>query len=75
MSLIRKVSIGPDYKDAMHYQLEQRVGRNKEFEIVQIKIENDKDISILIQNDKKETYEWKSFRATMPISIEYDLEF
>ena len=71
---IRKVSIGPDYKSgAMHYIVGQSIfkrrlsytpytlgaRRNKKFWI-------ERDAEIIL---------WKSFTSTMPISIEYNINF
>lgn len=71
--VIRKVSIGPDYKNAMHYTVGQTVcgGSYKILSIVQ----NDDRILIKIVNEKEEVYTWKSFTATVPVSIEHLIDF
>ena len=59
--VIRKISIGSDYKnDAMHYSTGQQVygGHN---------------ISDIEKNN--EILPWKKFNSNMAISIEYDLEY
>ena len=72
MKLIRKISIGRDYKnDAMHYSLGQEVfgGHN----IVEI-LEEDENYNIYIEKNK-EVLPWKTFNKNMAIAIEYNLEY
>jgi hypothetical protein len=70
---IRKVSIGPDYKSgAMHYIVGQSV-LNGDYRIHLIRSEQD-EIKIWIERDE-EIILWKSFTSTMPISIEYNINF
>ena len=72
MKLIRKISIGSEYKDsAMHYSVGQEVyGGHKINDIV--KVEDGYDIYIIKGNEVKP---WKSFNSNMAISIEYNLEY
>lgn len=72
MSLIRKISIGRDYKtDAMHYSIGQEVyGGHTICNI----IEEDTKYSIYIQKDD-EIIPWKDFLKTMAISVEYNLDY
>lgn len=70
---IRKVAIGADYKSgAMHYIVGQSV-INGEYSIHLIKKEID-EIRIWIEKDD-EVFLWKSFNSTMPISVEYNINF
>ena len=72
--IIRKISIGPDYKGgAMHYIVGQDVlgGKYNICEILKIRSGN---IVIYILKDG-EIFLWKSFNANMPISIEYNINF
>tara|TARA_R100000935_G_C2821186_1_gene159854 strand:+ start:610 stop:837 length:228 start_codon:yes stop_codon:yes gene_type:complete len=73
---IRKISIGPDYKSgAMHYLVGQDI-LNGNFHIHLIKHDYDKDsIVIYISNGIEEVFLWKEFSNTMPISIEYNINF
>ena len=73
---IRKISIGPDYKNgAMHYIVGQRV-LNETNEIHLIKLDSDTNaISIYIINRKNEIVLWKQFLPTMPISIEFNIDY
>jgi hypothetical protein len=71
---IRKISVGPDYKNgAMHYIVGQKV-LNDTQEIHLIKYDEEKkSIKIYIINDKQEVVLWKEFNDTVPVSIEYNI--
>ena len=72
MQLIRKITVGKDYKnDSMHYSVGQEVygGHN----IVNIIEEEDK-YSIYIQK-LDEIMPWKDFNKNMAVSVEYDLKY
>ncbi len=70
---IRKISVGPDYKSgAMHYIVGQSV-LNGEYKIHLIKLSNG-ELTIWIEREE-EIILWKSFTSTMPISIEYNINF
>lgn len=73
---IRKVSIGPDYKGgAMHYIVGQKV-LNDTNEIHLIKMDTDAgSIKIYIINEKNEVVLWKEFNHSMPVSIEYNINY
>lgn len=74
---VRKVSIGPDYKDAMHFTVGQSVlGQSHTIHSIKIGMANQmqKQVIVYIQNDSNEVYPWKSFIGT-PFSVEYDIEF
>jgi hypothetical protein len=73
---IRKISIGPDYKSgAMHYIVGQKVlGDSNEIHL----IKRDKgtlSILIYIINKKEEVVLWKEFTSTIPISIEFNINY
>jgi hypothetical protein len=73
---IRKVSIGLDYKSgAMHYILGQPVlGETNKIHL--IKYDNQRQsIKIYIINEKEEIVLWKEFTSTVPITIEYNINF
>jgi hypothetical protein len=73
---IRKIAIGPDYKSgAMHYIVGQKVlGDSNEIHL--IKFEGTRNsILIYIINQKKEIVLWKEFNSTVPISIEYNINY
>ena len=72
--VIRKVSIGPDVKSqAMHYIINQRVVDGS-YTIHLIKRETEGSICIWIQKEDIVVL-WKEFNASMPISIEYNIDF
>lgn len=73
---IRKISIGPDYKNnAMHYIVGQKVLGDSNL-IHLIKRDNDTmSIKIYIINTKGEIVLWKEFNQTIPISIEFNIDF
>ena len=72
MRLIRKISIGRDYKnDAMHYSVGQEVYGGHTIDSI---IEEDNKFSIFIKK-KNEVLPWKDFNKNMAISVEYNLEY
>ena len=72
MNLIRKISIGRDYKnDAMHYSINQEVyGGHTICDI----LEEDENFVVYIKKNN-EVLPWKSFNKNMAISIEYNLNY
>lgn len=76
MQDIRKISIGPDYKNnAMHYIVGQKVLGDSNL-IHLIKRDNDTmSVKIYIINTKGEIVLWKEFNPTIPISIEFNIDF
>ena len=72
MSLVRKISIGRDYKnDAMHYSVGQEVYGGH---IIDNIIEEDNKYSIYIKKNN-ELILWKDFNKNMAIAVEYNLEY
>jgi hypothetical protein len=73
---IRKISIGVDYKNtSMHYIVGQSVLSNSN-KIYLIKYDEKRDTyKLFIINQKEEIVLWKEFNATMPITIEYNIDF
>jgi len=68
--MIRKISIGIDYKDAMHYSLNQTFGG---MAIVAIKQINPSHYEIWIKNTDKELLLWKQI-VNVPVVVEMDLK-
>jgi hypothetical protein len=71
--IIRKIAVGTDYKNAMNYVVGQPVldGSHVIYQIV-----SDKGGSILIYIEKdKEILLWKKFTYSMPVSIEFNINF
>ncbi len=70
--LIRKISIGKDYKnDATHYSVGQEVyGGHSICDI----IEEETEFSVYIKKGRK-VIPWKDFNKNMAVSVEYNLEY
>lgn len=73
-NVIRKISIGADYKnEAMHYSVHQEVyGGHKISHILFEEADNSYNIYI---KKSDEVMPWKKFNSHMSIAIEYDLEY
>jgi len=72
MNLIRKISIGRDYKnDAMHYSIGQEVFGGH---IISEILEEEEGYVIYIKK-KDEILPWKHFNKNMAVSIEFNLEY
>jgi hypothetical protein len=72
MNLIRKISIGKDYKnEAMHYSVGQEVYGGH---IISDIVEEDDKYRIFIKKDD-EVLPWKDFNKNMAIAIEFNLEY
>jgi len=72
---IRKISIGPDYKSsAMHYLIGQEVLGGKYF-IHLIQYDNERNtVKIWIQRNDEVVLR-KEFSPSMPIAVEYNINF
>ena len=74
MSVIRKISIGSDYKnDAMHYSLQQEVYGGHLISDILFD-NNDQSYNIYITKNK-EILPWKKFNSNMAVAVEYDLKY
>ena len=72
MNLIRKISIGKDYKvDAMHYSVGQEVYGGH---VIHNIVEEEEKYSIYIEKNK-EVILWKDFNKNMGIAVEYNLDY
>ena len=73
---IRKISIGPDYKSgAMHYLVGQKIlGDSNEIHLIRYN-EVRQSVQIFIINKKEEVVLWKEFTFTVPVSIEFNIDF
>ena len=72
MNLIRKISIGRDYKnDAMHYAVGQEVYGGH---IICDILEKKENYIVYIEKNK-EVLPWKSFNKNMAISVEFNLNY
>ena len=72
---IRKISIGADYKSgAMHYIVGQEVLNGQyNIHLIQNDVE-DNSYKIWIERNQ-ELLMWKEFKTTLPISVEYNIDF
>ena len=69
--LIRKISIGKDYKnEAMHYAVGEVYGGHTICDI----IEEKEKYSVYIKKNK-DVLPWKDFNKNMAVSVEYNLEY
>ncbi len=74
-ALIRKISIGPDYKSgAMHYIVGQDV-LNNNYKIHLIKYISENSSFVIYIERQDEIILWKEFTSTVPISVEYNINF
>ena len=73
--VIRKISIGSDYKSgSMHYIVGQYVlGGKYNIHLIQAKAETKSYILWVEKN--KELFVWKEFLYTLPITLEYNINF
>lgn len=71
--LIRKISIGPDYKNAMHYSVDQTV--LGDHDIVNIRAEDEDHVIYVQKQGSDEIFAWKSYNSTVPKSIEFNIDF
>ena len=75
ISKIRKISVGPDYKSgAMHYLVGQEVlGGSHIIHLIKHNIDTN-SIKIWIEKSN-EIFLWKEFNSSIPVSIEYNINF
>lgn len=71
---IRKISVGPDYKNALHYTVGQDIisGTHK---IHNIKADENLCYVIFVENPDQEVFAWKSISNTVPVIVEYNIDF
>lgn len=71
---IRKISIGGNYKDAMHYIVGQKI-LNDEYKINCI-LQSSSELSLEIWIEKDaEIVLWKEISKDVPVVIEYNINF
>ena len=74
MKIIRKISIGSDYKnDAMHYSTGQEVYGGHTISDILFE-DQDQSYNIFITKNN-EVLPWKKFNCNMAVSVEYDLKY
>jgi hypothetical protein len=72
VNIIRKIAVGPDYMNCMNYTVGQPV-LNKQYVIHDIKVNSD-GYQVWIKKDD-EIVCWKNFSISMPVSLEYKIDF
>lgn len=72
MNYIRKISVGADYKNGMHYVIGQGV-MGGDWTLHAVTVEDD-EYCIWIEKDKA-IKKWKSINKNTPITIEYNVNF
>lgn len=68
--MIRKITIGLDYKQGMHYQVGQWFGSGQ-VETIRVV---DTGFQIYIRQENGEVALWKHITPTVPVIVEYDLQ-
>jgi len=68
--MIRKISIGVDYKNAMHYTVGQPFGR---LTVKEIKSEDD-GYHLYVTDEYGDFVEWKYWNNAVPVHVEFDIE-
>ena len=72
-SVIRKISIGADYKnEAMHYSIGQQVYGGH---VISDIIEPEQGEYMIYIKKHDEVLPWKKFNSNMAIAVEFDLEY
>ena len=74
MEVIRKISVGPDYKNAMHYQVGQDVLRGSH-QIHEILRKGGAIHVWIINPSTDEIIRWKEYSSTVPVTIEFNIDF
>lgn len=73
-TIIRKISIGANYKEAMHYIVGQKIyGGKAEVHLI-LKDDDTQYYKIWVRRGDEIIF-WKGFSFNLPISIENDLDF
>jgi|TARA_R110000803_G_scaffold25234_6_gene60300 hypothetical protein len=72
--IIRKISIGEDYKSSMHYITGQEILGGK-YKIHLIYLDDDSLSYKILVEKEQEVYLWKEFNNNMPVSVEYNMNF
>ena len=75
MNIIRKISVGSNYKEAMHYVLGQKVFGGRAIVHLIVEDKDDQKYRIWVRRGEDELIEWKAWNFNMPISVEYDIDF
>ena len=72
MNDIRKIAVGPDYKNAMHYEVGQPVIRGN-YKIHSISESEEGYIVRIVKENV--VVDWKKVNLHMPVHIEYNINY
>lgn len=73
---IRKISIGTDFKTAMHYIVGQEVlGGNYVIHLIKCNSKNSSYRMYIEESSGDMIVLWKEFNSNLPITIEYNINF
>lgn len=71
--IIRKISVGSDYKSAMHYIVGQEVlNGNYSIHLIDFKVDTTSYVIYIAKED--EVFLWKEFNANIPVSVEFNID-
>lgn len=80
MQNLRKISIGPDYQNAMHYQVGKPVQNGKL--IIHSIVMSELVVDVYVQaamdsemGEEGDILKWKSITVTYPMVLEHKLDF
>ncbi len=74
MNTIRRITVGNEYTKGMHYILGQTINvLDAEYKIHSF-LNSDNCFDIFIEKNK-EVVKWKSLYKSLPLTIEYDIDF
>lgn len=74
MDVIRKITIGPDYLNAMHYSVGQDVLRQTHI-IHAITFSENGEYEVWIEDQEQQVFKWKTFNSNIPVALEYVISF
>lgn len=74
MDVIRKITIGPDYLNAMHYSVGQDVLRQSHV-IHAITFSENGEYEVWIEDQEQQVFKWKTFNSNIPVALEYVISF
>ena len=73
--IIRRISVGPDYKDAMHYQVGKYVAGGKLLIDQIVKVKNGGYDIYVLKDGSNEVYCWKHVNGYVPVNVENNIDF
>lgn len=75
MCVIRKIWVGPNVLNSMTYHCGQNVLKG-DYSIHSIRRDaQTQNITVNVIDASKQVFVWKEFNSTVPVSIEYDVDF